>query len=101
MVNERPDGLEIFGGYKLKGEITSSFNDHRIAMMAACLRGQTDGDIMIEGAEAVTKSYPEFFDDLRTLKLDRSDVDPAARAVLTSYAEDMSCHRKAEAQDIC
>lgn len=67
MVDERPDGLEIFGGYRLKGGTVSSFNDHRIAMMAACMRGQTDGDIMIEGAEAVTKSYPEFFDDLRTL----------------------------------
>jgi 3-phosphoshikimate 1-carboxyvinyltransferase len=36
-------------------------------MMAACLRGQTDGDIIIEGAEAVMKSYPGFFDDYRSL----------------------------------
>ena len=67
MVNERPDGLEIFGGYRLKGGRVSSFSDHRIAMMAACLRGQTDGDIIIEGAEAVMKSYPGFFDDYRSL----------------------------------
>jgi 3-phosphoshikimate 1-carboxyvinyltransferase len=67
MVNERPDGLEIFGGYRLKGGTVPSFNDHRIVMMAACLRSQTDGDIIIEDAEAVNKSYPGFFDDYRML----------------------------------
>ena len=71
MVIERPDGLEIFGGYKLHGGRVSSFNDHRIAMMAACLRAQTpeghEGDIIIEGAEAVKKSYPGFWEDYRTL----------------------------------
>ena len=71
MVNERPDGLEIYGGYKLHGGRVSSFNDHRIAMMAACLRGQTpegpDGDIIIEGAEAVNKSYPGFWEDYKLL----------------------------------
>ncbi len=67
MVDERPDGLEIFGGYRLKGGRVPSFGDHRIVMMAAGLKGQTDGDIVIEGAEAVNKSYPGFFDDLRSL----------------------------------
>lgn len=71
MVNERPDGLEIFGGYMLHGGRVSSFNDHRIAMMAACLRGQTpegpEGDIIIEGTEAVNKSYPGFWEDYRLL----------------------------------
>ena len=67
MVNERPDGLEIFGGYRLKGGTVPSFNDHRIVMMAACLRSQTDGNIIIEDAEAVNKSYPGFFDDYRML----------------------------------
>ncbi|MBO5994285.1 MAG: 3-phosphoshikimate 1-carboxyvinyltransferase [Firmicutes bacterium] len=67
MVNERPDGLEIFGGYKLHGGWVSSFNDHRIAMMAACLRVFCGGDIEIEGAEAVTKSYPAFWEDFRSL----------------------------------
>jgi 3-phosphoshikimate 1-carboxyvinyltransferase len=67
MVNERPDGLEIFGGYRLKGGTVPSFNDHRIVMMAACLRNQTDGNLIIEDAEAVNKSYPGFFDDYRML----------------------------------
>ena len=63
MVNERPDGLEIFGGYKLHGGWVSSFGDHRIAMMAAGLRVFCEGDIEIDGAEVVTKSYPEFWKD--------------------------------------
>ena len=63
MVNERPDGLEIFGGYKLHGGWLSSFGDHRIAMMAAGLRVFCEGDIEIDGAEVVTKSYPEFWKD--------------------------------------
>ena len=71
LINERPDGLEIFGGHKLHGGWVRSFGDHRIAMMAACLRGLTpvgpEGDIEIDGAEAVTKSYPGFFEDYRSL----------------------------------
>ena len=67
MVNERPDGLEIFGGYKLHGGRVQSFGDHRIAMMAACLKVFCEGDIEIEGAGAVTKSYPEFWEDFRSL----------------------------------
>ena len=63
MVNERPDGLEIFGGYKLHGGWVSSFGDHRIAMMAAGLRVFCEGDIEVDGAGVVTKSYPEFWKD--------------------------------------
>ena len=67
----RPDGLEITGGRPLKGGKTDSHNDHRIAMMAACLRALSpegpDGDIVIEGAQAVGKSYPGFFEDYEKL----------------------------------
>lgn len=40
-------------------------NDHRIVMSLSVLLTLTGGTI--EGAEAVSKSYPEFFDALRTL----------------------------------
>ncbi|MCR5268950.1 MAG: 3-phosphoshikimate 1-carboxyvinyltransferase [Lachnospiraceae bacterium] len=40
-------------------------NDHRIVMALSVLLTQTGG--MITGAEAVRKSYPDFFDDLRRL----------------------------------
>lgn len=43
----------------------SSHNDHRIAMSLAVLATLTGGTI--EGAEAVNKSLPEFFDIMRSL----------------------------------
>ena len=43
-------------------------NDHRIVMALAVLLTVTGGEI--EGAEAVAKSYPEFFDDLRALGIE-------------------------------
>ncbi len=45
--------------------ILSGHNDHRIVMSLAVLLTLTGGEI--EGAEAVSKSYPEFFDDLTKL----------------------------------
>lgn len=51
---------------KLKGGITvKSFNDHRIAMSLGILGTILDGGLIIEGAESVNKSYPNFFDDLK------------------------------------
>ena len=46
-------------------EILSGHNDHRIVMSLAILLTLTGGEI--EGAEAINKSYPEFFDNLREL----------------------------------
>lgn len=42
-----------------------SHNDHRIVMSLAVLLSITGGEIV--GAEAVTKSYPKFFEDIATL----------------------------------
>jgi len=42
-----------------------SNNDHRIAMALSVLCTQTGG--VIEGAECVRKSYPDFFEVLQTL----------------------------------
>ncbi len=43
-------------------------NDHRIVMSLAVLCALTGG--VIDGAEAVNKSYPRFFEDLQRLKVD-------------------------------
>lgn len=45
-------------------------NDHRIVMSLAVLLTLTGGTI--EGAEAVSKSFPEFFEKLKTLNIDVS-----------------------------
>ena len=50
---------------KAPTEPLSSHNDHRIAMALSVLLTLVGGEI--EGAEAVKKSYPGFFDDLASL----------------------------------
>lgn len=54
--------IKIFNG----GEI-DSYGDHRIVMSAAIAATKSDGDIIIKGAEAVNKSYPDFFSDYNKL----------------------------------
>lgn len=62
-ITELPDGLVINGVSELKGGNIGSFGDHRIAMMAATAACVCTGEITISGAEAVNKSYPEFYKD--------------------------------------
>ena len=45
-----------------------SHNDHRIVMSMAVLASVTCGEIL--GAEAVAKSYPRFFEDIKALGID-------------------------------
>lgn len=46
-------------------EVLSSHNDHRIVMALAVLCTRYGG--VIDGAEAVSKSYPNFFEDIKSL----------------------------------
>ena len=48
-----------------KGEILDGHNDHRIVMALSVMLSQIGGSI--KGAEAVKKSYPGFFDDIKSL----------------------------------
>lgn len=57
------DGLDIQPVEKLHGGIIDSFGDHRIVMAAAVAALRCDGDVIIKGAEAAEKSYPDFFRD--------------------------------------
>ena len=66
-VEEKEAGLVIRGKEKLKGGKVSSFNDHRIAMMAAIASVICEEEVVITQAEAVNKSYPGFFEDLKKL----------------------------------
>lgn len=50
------------------GEV-DSFNDHRIAMAAAVASVAADGSVTINGAEAVKKSYPDFFEKFHSLEV--------------------------------
>jgi len=67
-VEEHADHLVLRGRERLAGGVTvSGHNDHRIAMMAAIAASRATGEVVIHGAEAVNKSYPDFFDHYRLL----------------------------------
>ena len=61
------DLMMIKGGEAVKGAGVHSHHDHRIAMACAVAALQADAETVIAEAEAVNKSYPEFFDDLKLL----------------------------------
>jgi 3-phosphoshikimate 1-carboxyvinyltransferase len=64
-VEVSPDGFSIPGGQRFHAARVDSFGDHRIAMAFAVAALATDGDSVIEGAEAASVSFPEFYDTLR------------------------------------
>lgn len=66
-VTVTPDGLEIQPTGHLHGGTVDSYGDHRIVMAAAVAALCCDGDVIIKGAEAVNKSYPNFFNDYKNL----------------------------------
>ncbi|MDR3712121.1 MAG: 3-phosphoshikimate 1-carboxyvinyltransferase [Puia sp.] len=51
----------------LKGALTHSHHDHRIAMASAVAALRAEGDTVIEEAQAVNKSYPDFYRHLEQL----------------------------------
>lgn len=54
------------------GEPIAAHNDHRIVMSCTVLLSLVGG--RIDGAEAVAKSYPNFFEDVRALGLEVSEL---------------------------
>ena len=62
-----PDGMVIRGGHPLKGAQIDSHLDHRIAMSFAVASLVAEGTTVIQNAECVNISYPEFYEDLASL----------------------------------
>ena len=69
-VKELDDGLIIRGRGRLNGGIVNSHGDHRIAMMAAVMSLICTDKVILEGSEAVNKSYPGFFKDMKEAGFD-------------------------------
>lgn len=69
------DLMMIKGGTGLKGANVHSRHDHRIAMACAVAALKADGDTVIEEAEAINKSYPDFYEHLQLLNADVSLTD--------------------------
>ncbi|MFZ1300719.1 MAG: 3-phosphoshikimate 1-carboxyvinyltransferase, partial [Leptotrichiaceae bacterium] len=67
-VEEVGDSLVINGVERLTGSTElSAWNDHRIAMSLAIASIKCDGEIVIDEAESVKKSYPHFWEDFKKM----------------------------------
>lgn len=70
-VIETEDGLIIVGKPTLSGGSVDAYGDHRIAMTAAVASLGCTSPVTINGAQAVAKSYPTFWEQLDTLSKTR------------------------------
>jgi 3-phosphoshikimate 1-carboxyvinyltransferase len=61
------DKMLIRGGGGVKGGTVHSRHDHRIAMACAVGALKAEGEVIIEDAEAINKSYPDFYQHLQEL----------------------------------
>jgi 3-phosphoshikimate 1-carboxyvinyltransferase len=57
----------VHGGTGVQGAKVHSHHDHRIAMACAVAALKATGETKIEEANAVNKSYPEFYEHLKSL----------------------------------
>jgi len=64
---EGEDQIVITGVAVYEGCDVLSYNDHRMAMMAAVMAARSAGPIHIDNQECVRKSWPHFFDDYEKL----------------------------------
>lgn len=66
-ISKTDDGLVINKTGIVSGGAVSGYNDHRMVMALSVLSAVSSGDIILRGAEAVNKSYPNFFEDFSSL----------------------------------
>ncbi|UWG96211.1 3-phosphoshikimate 1-carboxyvinyltransferase [Dehalobacter sp. DCM] len=66
-IREQEEGLLIEGVETLHGGTVDSWNDHRIAMALAVASIKSSGPVILNGSEAVRKSYPHFWRDFTRL----------------------------------
>lgn len=64
---ELPDGMIVPGRQKFRAAHIDSHGDHRIAMAFAVAGLRAEGETTIEGAEAASVSFPEFWDTLAAI----------------------------------
>ena len=63
-IEVRDDGFEVPGRQRFQAAEMDSFGDHRIAMAFSVAALVAAGECTIDGAEAASVSFPEFFDTL-------------------------------------
>jgi 3-phosphoshikimate 1-carboxyvinyltransferase len=66
-VEERPDGMVVHGGGRLRGARVQSGGDHRMAMALAVAGLVAEGETLVEDVACVATSYPDFAATLNAL----------------------------------
>lgn len=66
---ELPDGL-VIGEAKLRGAALDGHGDHRVVMALAVAAAAAEGETTINGAEAVSVTFPTFWDLMKGLGAD-------------------------------
>ncbi|MEY2916815.1 MAG: 3-phosphoshikimate 1-carboxyvinyltransferase [Bacteroidota bacterium] len=69
------DLMMVRGGAGLNGADVHSRHDHRIAMACAVAALKATGKTVVEEAEAINKSYPDFYEHLQLLNADVSLIN--------------------------
>jgi 3-phosphoshikimate 1-carboxyvinyltransferase len=67
VVELQGDLMLVHGGTGLTAAEVASHHDHRIAMAAAVAALGADGEVVIHDAEAINKSYPDFYQHIISL----------------------------------
>ncbi|MFC1453814.1 3-phosphoshikimate 1-carboxyvinyltransferase [Verrucomicrobiota bacterium] len=60
---------------ELKSGIVNSKRDHRVAMALAIAALRIKGGLVIEGCECISKSYPKFVSDMKTIGVQLEEKD--------------------------
>jgi 3-phosphoshikimate 1-carboxyvinyltransferase len=68
-IEERPDGMTIQGGERLKAATVGSYADHRVAMSFAIAGLCSESGVEIDDVACVDISFPSFFDLLAEICL--------------------------------
>ncbi|PKL85003.1 MAG: 3-phosphoshikimate 1-carboxyvinyltransferase [Ignavibacteriae bacterium HGW-Ignavibacteriae-1] len=64
------DGVIEINGGKFIGGNAQTFNDHRLAMSFAVAGAISERGVTIDNEECVSKSYPEFWNDMKKINLE-------------------------------
>lgn len=67
-IEETEDGMIIPGSQKLKGAVTESHMDHRVAMSIAIAALMAEGETTITNADCIGISFPDFYELLDSLR---------------------------------
>ncbi|HUQ97596.1 MAG TPA: hypothetical protein VM010_08020, partial [Chitinophagaceae bacterium] len=68
-IDLQDDLMIIHGGNKIAGAVVHSHHDHRIAMACAIAGLIAESAVAIDMAEAVNKSYPQFWEHMQQLQV--------------------------------